>query len=235
MSYTKSARYYDLLYSWKDYDAEARRLHELIQEHNPGAKTLLDVACGTGKHIELLTQHYDVAGIDIAPEFVTLARERNPNAEISQADMIDFELDRTFDAITNLFSAIGYVPDEGALDRTMATMAAHLNPGGVLLVEPWLHPDGYTTDHFGSLFAEDEAMAITRMNIAERKGDLSIMDMHHLVGSKDGIDHFVERHELMLFTHDRYMEAVEKAGLTASHDSEGLMGRGLYVGVKRKS
>jgi hypothetical protein len=29
-----------------------------------------------------------------------------------------------------------------------------------------------------------------------------------------------------------YMAAIDAAGLTAVHDEEGLMGRGLYVGLK---
>src|SRR3989337_1249699 len=106
MSYEKSARYYDLLYSWKDYEAEAKSLHELIQQHNPGAATLLDVACGTGKHLELLSEHYEVEGVDIAPEFVDLAKERNPGIVVHQGDMVDFDLGKKFDARTNLFSAV---------------------------------------------------------------------------------------------------------------------------------
>ena len=44
------ARYYDLLYRDKDYPAEARYLHELIQRHAPGAQSILDLGCGTGAH-----------------------------------------------------------------------------------------------------------------------------------------------------------------------------------------
>ncbi|MBA2616521.1 MAG: class I SAM-dependent methyltransferase, partial [Actinobacteria bacterium] len=51
--YSRSARVYDALYStFKDFVAEAERVHELIQSRKPGARTLLDVACGTGAHLE---------------------------------------------------------------------------------------------------------------------------------------------------------------------------------------
>ena len=232
MNYERSAQYYDLLYSWKDYSGEAVRLHEIIQQRNPGATTLLDVACGTGKHLELLREHYAVEGIDIAPEFVTLALQRNPEATITKADMTSFDLGRRFDAITCLFSAIGYATTEETLDSSVRSMADHLTGGGVLIVEPWLHPDSYTVGHVGSLMVEDEGMAIARMNLAEKRGDVSIMDMHHLVGTPAGVEHFVERHELALFTHERYLEAFRSASLTVDHDADGLMGRGLYVGVK---
>lgn len=64
--FAKSARFYDALYSWKDYDGETAHLHELIQERMPGANTLLDVACGPGKHLENLRSHYDVEGLELA-------------------------------------------------------------------------------------------------------------------------------------------------------------------------
>lgn len=54
--------------------------------------------------------------------------------------MRTFDLGRTFDAITCLFSAIGHAGSVEGLEAAVYTMARHLNPGGVLLVEPWLSP-----------------------------------------------------------------------------------------------
>ena len=48
------SNYYDLLYSDKDYEAEADYIDHLIQKNNPGAKTILNLGCGTGKHDFLL-------------------------------------------------------------------------------------------------------------------------------------------------------------------------------------
>ncbi len=51
--YAKGARFYDLIQTGrrvaKDYGAEAAELDALIRSRNPGARTLLDVACGTGQ------------------------------------------------------------------------------------------------------------------------------------------------------------------------------------------
>ena len=49
-----SAEIYDAVYSLKDYAAEASAVHKMIRERCPTARTLLDVACGTGKHLERL-------------------------------------------------------------------------------------------------------------------------------------------------------------------------------------
>lgn len=51
-------------------------------------------------------------------------------------------------------------------------------------------------------------------------------------GTWAGIEHFTEDHTLGLFSHDDYAGAFRAAGLDVIHDSEGLMGRGLYIGVR---
>jgi hypothetical protein len=53
--------------------------------------------------------------------------------------------------------------------------------------------------------------------------------MHYLVATADGIEHFVEHHELHLFTDDEMRTAFEAAGLRVEHDPEGLIGRGLWI------
>ena len=57
--YSKLAKIYDALYSFKNYEAEAKRLREIITEKktSPG-NALLDVACGTGTHLSFLKKYY---------------------------------------------------------------------------------------------------------------------------------------------------------------------------------
>lgn len=59
---------------------------------------------------------------------------------------------------------------------------------------------------------------------------MSIMDMHHLVANQDGVKHFVERHEMGLFTKEEYLEAFSQEGTETIWLDEGLMtGRGMVV------
>src|SRR5512135_455420 len=101
--FTKSAEFYDALYHFKDYSATSMQLHALIQQYNPGAKTLLDVACGTGRHLEHLQKYYQVEGLDLSPEMLVIARGRCPEVPLHQGNMVDFRLGRTFDVVTCLF------------------------------------------------------------------------------------------------------------------------------------
>jgi SAM-dependent methyltransferase len=231
--FTKSARFYDALYAWKDYETEAQRLRDLIQGHGHGdGATLLDVACGTGAHIAHLKQYYRVEGLDLDPVLLGIARERNPEIVFHQGDMADFKLGRQFDVVACLFSSIGYVKTVPRLNQTLANLARHAAPGGLVVVEPWLMPDAYEVGGVHALFVDQPELKIARMNLSALEGGVSILDFHYLVGTLGGIEHFTERHELGLFSHDDYLAAYHAAGLEVEYNPEGLMGRGLYVGVE---
>ena len=233
--FNKSARIYDAVYSFKDYPAEAERVHELIQERSPGASSLLDVACGTGKHLEQFRRWYpDVAGVDLDDGLIEIARERLVDVPLQRADMTSFDLGRRFAAVTCLFSSIGYVGTVERLASAIAAMAHHLSDGGVLVVEPWLSPEVWQVGRPHLLSVDEPDLKIARMTIAGRDGQLAIMDFAYLVATPDGLQQFSEHHEAALFTDAEYRDAFAAAGLTVEHDEHGLIGRGLYLGQRER-
>jgi ubiquinone/menaquinone biosynthesis C-methylase UbiE len=231
MSYRKSARWYDTIYSFKDYAAEAESLRALLADLCPDARRLLDVACGTGEHLRHLQAHFEVEGIDASPDMLAVAREKLPGVPLHQADMRTLDLGRTFDAAICLFSAVGHLADEAELDSAMRRIARHLDPGGVFLLEPWLAPEAYTPGGVHSLFVNKPDVKLARINVSQLSGRTSVFDMHHLVGTPEGVEHFVEHLELTLFPLDSYREAMAAAGLSVRFDPGGPSGRGLFIGV----
>lgn len=231
--FTKTAQFYDAIYSFKDYEAEAQKLHALIQQHkqSPG-NALLDVACGTGKHISLLRQNYEAEGLDLDDNLLAIARDHNPGVTFHQANMLDFNLGREFDVVTCLFGAVAYVRTAQNLRRALENMIRHLKPGGVLIVEPWIAPDNFQEGLLHSLFVDEPDLKIARMNISKIEDGLAILDFDYLVGTPSGIEHFKERHEMALFSREVFISIFEGNGLEVTYDPEGLMRRGLYTAVK---
>jgi ubiquinone/menaquinone biosynthesis C-methylase UbiE len=230
--YGRLASLYDTIYSFKDYSAEAARLHELIQSRHPGAHTLLDVACGTGKHLEQLRPHYEVEGADFSAQMLEIARQRLQDTPLHQADMRDLRLGKTYDAVTCLFSAIGAMKTVDDLDAAIARMAEHVSEGGLLIVEPWVARERYETGGLYTLVAREANVQIARMNISERDSDLAVLDFHYLIGTDEGVEYTRDRHELGLFGDPDYENAFRRAGLSVEHDPDGLIGRGLYIGTR---
>ena len=74
------ARYYDVMYKWKDYQAEAHRVRDLVKQHGGSTgRTLLDVACGTRAHDGFLHRDFDVTGVDLSAEMLRVARKKLPD------------------------------------------------------------------------------------------------------------------------------------------------------------
>jgi SAM-dependent methyltransferase len=230
--FKRSGRFYDAVYAFKDYAAEAERLHELVSVRAPEARTLLDVACGTGKHLAELRRWYEVEGLDLEPELLAIARERLGDVPLHGADMVDFDLGRRFDVVTCLFSSIGYVRTEENLRRATTSMARHIEPGGLLVVEPWILPGDWTPGGVYAQFVDEPDLKVARVNVSPPAGETVVLEMHHLVGTPAEVTHFVERHELGMFTDEQYADAFRAAGLEVERDPEGLMGRGLYLGTR---
>ena len=190
----KSAELYDLFYEWKDYRAEAEKVREIVTARTPAARTLLDVACGTGSHLAHLRDWFAVEGLDLDPELLKVATRRLPGVDLHSGDMRDFDLGRTFDVVTCLFSSIGYAETTDGLRQAVAAMARHLSPEGVLIVEPWLSPDRFDPHHIGrAMVVERPDLQAVRMNGSSVDGTRSFLDFHYLVGRPGSVEHLTER------------------------------------------
>jgi SAM-dependent methyltransferase len=232
------ARYYDLLYSGKNYRAEVAGLIALARCYGrSNGRDWLDVACGTGRHLEYLREKYSVVGVDLSPDMLAIARRRLPRADLYRGDMRSFHLRRQFDVVSCLFSAIGHLPNEREVGRAFANFARHLKPGGVALVEPWLTPEIFRGGHVHLVSAEAPGIRIARLSFARRLGRRSRIDYHYLIGREgQGVRSLVETSIEPLISLPRLVELMRAAGLRPRVLARGpLTGRGLLLGVKPRT
>ena len=163
-----------------------------------------------------------------------VARTRHAGIAFHQGDMLDFDLGRQFDVVVCLFSSIGYVRTGPRLDQAVANMARHVCPGGVLVVEPFFSPAAWQAGapSVGKFCrsAGPQDRPHDGLGCGWDGGDGPTFN--YLVGTPAGIEHFTERHEMGLFTDEQHRAAFAAAGLAVVHDAEGLMGRGLYIGLR---
>jgi SAM-dependent methyltransferase len=213
-----------------DHAGLAALVRERVLARLPTARTLLDVGCGTGQHLLHLSSTFEVEGLDLSPELLRIARERCPGVELHEGDMAAFTLPRRYDVIICLFSSIAYVRTLDRMRAALANFSRHLNPGGLVLVEPWFTPETYWTDTLTGNVADHGDFKIYWMYTSRRVDRLSVLDIHYLVGQPSGVEHFTERHEMGLFTHAEYLDAFRDAGLEPEHEAIGRFRRGLYLG-----
>jgi len=231
-SYTReNVLLYDEIYGrMKNYAEEAEKIRSVIRASHPGAVSVLDVGCGTAEHARRLKRDLQIDGLDLSEEFLEIARAKNPDCDFHLGDMTDFHLPKRYDVVMSLFSAIGYVVTEEKLRRALRCFADHLNPGGLVIVEPWLTPDRWKPGKPFMFTIDEPDFKLCRMNTTETRGGASYFEWHFLVSKPEGTFHFTDEHHLGLFSVEQMKAAFADAGLEVEHDPEGIFGRGLYTG-----
>jgi SAM-dependent methyltransferase len=142
-SFNNYSAYYNLLYQDKDYKAEALYVHQLIQKWNPGAKTILNLGCGTGKHDLLLAEMgYALISIDLSQTMIDIAKLENThsNIEYHVGDVRDFEFNRQFDVVVSLFHVMSYQTTIEELSAAFRTAKNHLEINGAFIFDCWYGP-----------------------------------------------------------------------------------------------
>jgi SAM-dependent methyltransferase len=103
--------------------------------------SVLDVACGTGRHSgSFAAMGMQVTGIDASPMYLKRAKARlqeaGHKARFVKADLKDLKAFKgRFDLVVNLFTSFGYLPTAAANERSLKQMVGCLRPGGWLAVE----------------------------------------------------------------------------------------------------
>lgn len=133
-----NTQYYDILYQNRN-EQEARGFIDRLLAHlnpKPGA-TMLDLACGKGRHSLYLSQQgYDVTGIDLAENSIVHARQfESEHLAFYTHDMrLPFRINY-YDYIFNFFTSFGYFERERDDVRTLTGVYKGLKKGGIFILD----------------------------------------------------------------------------------------------------
>ena len=115
-------------------DSQDVRLLDELMERLPGNAKVLDAGCGAGIPIsQILSERFQVTGVDFSEAQVELARKNVPAAKFLCEDItkLDFP-DETFDGITSYYAII-HIPREEH-QALLANFHRMLKPGGLALL-----------------------------------------------------------------------------------------------------
>jgi SAM-dependent methyltransferase len=128
----------------------------------PGAR-ILDVCCGDGYLAKLLcSAGYHVAGVDLSPSMVELARRGVPEAEFHVGDAARFRVPGVFDAAVSTFDSLNHILAWEDLEAAFRRVAESLRPGAPFAFDMLLE-EGYQTRWGESLaiVRDDHVLTIT--------------------------------------------------------------------------
>src|SRR6266496_533724 len=132
-NYDVIARFYDAFVD--DPGKKAKWLKRLIQKHHPSAKSVLELACGSGSILKHLSKDYQVTGLDNSAGMLAIAREKLPRTTFIEADMSDFNINTKFDAVICVYDSINHLLGFSQWKSMFATAAKHLNPSGLFIFD----------------------------------------------------------------------------------------------------
>ena len=135
--------YYALGYRWNT-DVECDFVQACLKAHGPAnAKRLLDIGCGSGRHLlELARRGYHVNGIDISREMVSFARRRIDEeslpAKVAVGDLRDLKIDGTYDAAYCFMDTFRFLLTNEEIVEHLRRVGQVLVPSGLYLTDFWV-------------------------------------------------------------------------------------------------
>ena len=98
--------------------------------------SIAELGCGTGTMTELLSDDgFDITGIDLSEDMLSLAREKVPGVDFLRMDMREFTLDKKQDAIISVADSVNYLESVDDLAKTLKCVRDALKPGGVFIFD----------------------------------------------------------------------------------------------------
>ncbi len=132
-SYSEFAKFYDA--AMGDMSGKVDFLQKLLKESAPDAKTLLELACGTGTILEGLSSAYVVAGVDLSEEMAEVAKKKLPHADIRVGDMTSCDFDKTFDIVLCVYDSINHLQNWEQWRALFANAHKHLQNNGIFIFD----------------------------------------------------------------------------------------------------
>ena len=232
LEYKEFAKYYDLLYSNLEYDKDVKRIIELVSEYKESnGNELLDVACGTGTHINYLKSKFNCTGIDLNESMLNEARKKNIGNKFEIGNMKSFNLNKEFDVVTCLFNSMNYLENNTELKETITNFYNHLKKGGITIMELLDEDFAKKLNHLRTYDGED--IKIARIGEIELKGDFFDFNLHYMISKKgEEIIKAEDTHKCRRFPKEDILSTMKETGFQTKYIKKGFYDKGLFIGIK---
>jgi SAM-dependent methyltransferase len=213
--YSDLAPWFHLLTHPSDYWDEAAFVTRVVDDVAIGeATTLLELGSGGGNNASHLKARFTCTLTDISPDMLALSRTLNPECEHLDGDMRTLRLGREFDVVF-IHDAISYLTTEEDLRAAIETAAAHVRPGGVVVLTPDATSEIFQpkTDHGGHDGDDGRSLRFLEWTHAATG---STYEVDYLIiargpGEEERVVH--DRHTLGVFPRSTWEALIAQAGL----------------------
>lgn len=212
--YEKLAFIYDHLMSHVDYRFWAEYTQDLIQKWNPQARTLLDVACGTGNLLEQMRVFsYKLFGCDYSFPMVLQAAKKPALRDVPlwQNDMVHPATKRQMDVVLCLYDSINYVMEEEKIAAFLKMSTDILSPQGILIFD--ICTERNSLNYFFNYYDHDENenFSYDRWSHYNRKKKIQFTEFK--IRTKNDPVTYYEVHEQRIYSTSTFLRLIKYSPL----------------------
>ncbi len=218
-SYEKLALFYDILMQGIDYEAWVIYVEELMHHFQGNAKSIADLACGTGNStIPWAKRGYNAVGIDLSAEMLEIARQKAAShgytIEFQQCDMRCFELPYQVDLAVCFQDGFNYILDSKDLADAFQSVFNNLHEKGFFIFDLNYLPRILPEKEEVYMAEEDEYSLAWRTNYLEKEQlwEINITGIIKEEGEQD--EHFCETHREKIYDSEDVWLLLSESGFT---------------------
>lgn len=231
--YSALAEIYDSVMEDVDYETWADYIDEIIMQHHPEAKDLLELACGTGTMALSLEElgYYNITATDGAEAMIRCARQKGAEADskvdFQVIDFLDIRLKNKFDVVFMVFDSINYLHKSVEIEQLFSQVSDVLKKNGLFIFD-FTTPrnsrraikvlnnnsrrvDTFTRFHRESTYNAKERIHTNRFHIEKTDANGS--------GKREMIE---ETHQQKIYTFEEIKEITEKSEFSVLEAYDGF-------------
>lgn len=219
--YSVLAHIYDTLMEDVNYEEWADYIDQLIREHSPDARNLLELACGTGTVSLLLDELdiYTITSTDASPAMIEKAKikaaKRDSSVTFKTMDFLNIDLREKFDVVFMVFDSLNYLQSEKEILELHNQVSRVIKPGGFFIYDfttprnsrksiEYLHnEEGISPNHYRYYRTSDFD---AKKNIHINEFEIEKLDKNH----KNIEQRFVEIHKQKIYNLDQILSIARK-------------------------
>jgi ubiquinone/menaquinone biosynthesis C-methylase UbiE len=220
-TYSILADIYDIVMSDVDYETWADYIDEIILMHQPTARSILELACGTGTMALSLEELdcYKITATDGSPDMIRIAQkksiEANSAIDFRTMNFLALSFDETFDVVYMVFDSINYLHSKEDILQLHKEVKSILNPGGIFVYD-------FTTPRNSRKairFLDNESKNINGQYRYHRQSSFNAKERIHTnrfhiekldEATGDIIEMFKEQHQQKIYTLDEIKSIVKE-------------------------
>ena len=179
----------------------------------PGRRILIDVACGSGGHAELLSKAgFEVYAVDLNTSMLRLLKKNLPDAKVFKQDMKQLHVPVQADVLLCMYNSINYNYSHAELSNTLQRFYDNLKPGGVVIFDTAFMRHTWTPGPFSVETTTTPEFEAARVNKSYRKGSFGLVDIVYIIFEKGRKKVVETQNKIFLPDRKRIIELMKQVG-----------------------